>query len=158
MATLTATKAKTRAVRPAVGAAGNMKAQFETYTLSANVTAADILEMFWLPANATVIGGWLYADDIDTGIETLDIDVGFAGNGVDTADPDAFGNFGVLTGDAVTGIKPETGTSMPLGGLLITAGPQKFTVPTKIQLVFNVAAATFASGEISLVMYYVVND
>lgn len=158
MAILTAAKAKTSQPRPAVGDAGNVKVQIETYTLASNPTAGDVLEMFWLPPNARVIGGTLYADDIDTNAtETLEMDVGWAANGVDAANSNGFLNSGALNGDAVTNYKPEVGTIMPLAGVLITGGFKKFTVATKIQITFVVAAATFATGEITLKIEYIID-
>ena len=110
MATLTASKAKTSFPRPAVGDAGNLKCQVETYELTANPTAGDVLEMFWLPANARVVAGWLYAEDLDTNAtELIQMDVGWAANGVDAPDADGFLNSGVLTGDPVTNYLPAIG-------------------------------------------------
>lgn len=157
--TLTATKGKAAAVRPGVGPAGNLKVQYSTYNIAANVEDGDIFEMLWLPANSTVVGGFLYADPLDThATPTLDMDIGIAANGVDSADPDAFGNLGVWDDAAVTGYRPEAGHIYPLGGKLITDGPQTYTVPTKIQIEANAAAATFAAGQVTLVVFYSVND
>ena len=133
---------------------GSVCAAWGSYDISANVEDGDIFEMCKIPAGATIIGGWIYADDLDTGTEALDLDVGWAANGVESADSDGLGNLGTLTGDAVTGIKPEVGTSMPLGGKLLTAGPQKFTKRTTIQIEANTPANTFAAGTISLIVYY----
>jgi len=158
MATLIATKAKTSQPRPAVGDSGNIKTQIETYLLTSNPAAADILAMFWLPANARAIGGMLYADDIDTNAtETLEMDVGWAANGVDSANSSGFLNSGALNGDAVVNYNPEGGTKIPLGGVLITAGSKKFTVPTRIQITFVAAAATFASENITLRVDYIID-
>lgn len=152
--TLTSTQAATGYPVHGVGPAGNVKAAYGTYTIAANVEDGDIFEMCKVPKGAVVLGGWLYSGDLDTGTEAIDMDVGWAANGSDAADPDGLGNFGVWTGDAVTGVKPETGTSMPLGGVLITAGPKTFAAETTIQIEANVAAATFAAGTVSLVVYY----
>lgn len=156
MAAETLTSAQAAVAYPVYGAgpAGNVKCAYGTYTIAANVEDGDIFEMLKLPKGAVVISGHLYAGDLDTGVESIDMDVGWAANGVDAADPDGFGNFGVWTGDAVTGYKPETGTSMPLGGVLITAGPKTFSADTTIQIEANAAAATFAAGTVSLIIYY----
>mgnify|MGYP006883105208 CR=1 FL=1 len=134
---------------------GNLCCAYGSYAVAANVEDGDIFEMCKLPANAVVVGGWFYAGDLDTGTEAIDLDIGWAANGTEAADPDGLGNFGVLAGDAVAGIKPEVGTSMPLGGKLITAGPQSFSDETTIQVEANAAATTFAAGTISVVVYYV---
>src|SRR5687767_14869205 len=103
MATLTGPKAAAGAAVPGLPIpAGVLGVAWGYYNVAANPTAADVLNICKLPAGATVIGGFIQAADLDTNAsETLDLDVGWAGNGTDTADPDGFGNFGVLTGDAV---------------------------------------------------------
>lgn len=157
MATLTATRATNTFVPQITTGAGVVHAAYGKYTFAANPTATDIVELCWLPANVTVIGGQFRADDIDTGTETLDIDLGWAANGVEAADSDGFGNFGVLTGDATTDVKPEVGTLLEVNGVL-KSGAVSFTAKTKVQAVVNAAAATFAAGSISCVLYYVATD
>lgn len=136
--------------------AGDLCAAYGTYELAANVEDGDIFEMCRIPAGAVVLGGWVYADDLDTGTETLDMDVGWAANGVDAADPDGFGNLGVWTGDAVAGIKPETGIMYPFGGVLLTGGPKAFAAETVIQVEANAAANAGGTGTLSVVVHYVV--
>ena len=41
----------------------------------------DIWKIGYIPKNAIVCGGWIATDDLDTGTEALDIDVGFDANG-----------------------------------------------------------------------------
>lgn len=136
--------------------AGIMGAAYGTFNILTNPTAADILTECKVPP-CTVIGGEVYGADLDTNAtETLDFDVGWAANGAEAADPDGFGNFGIVTGDAVVGIKPEVGIWMPLGGVLRTAGPQAFTRETTIQVVFNVAAATGGTGFLTVVIKFIV--
>jgi hypothetical protein len=140
--------------------AGDLCAAYGTYEVAANVEDGDIFEMCVIPAGAVILGGFFYADDLDTGTETIDLDIGWAANGgsgtYDSADPDGLGNFGVLTGDAVTGLKPEVGTSIRLGGNFLNGDLPTFTAETTIQVEANAAAATFAAGAISLVVFYVV--
>lgn len=116
-----------------------------------NITTAlaqnDIIELVELPAGATVVGGYLRAVDLDTGTESLDIDIGWAANGTELADPDGFGNLGVWTGD--------TNNDFPLAGVLYTTGPQTFTNKTKIQAVCNAAANAGGTGKIWCVVQFV---
>jgi len=107
----------------------------------------DIVELVKLPAGATVVGGHLRAIDIDTGTEALDIDIGWAANGVENADPDGFGNLGVWTGD--------TNNTFPLAGELFVTGPKKFTNETTIQLVCNAAANAGGTGKVWVVVEFV---
>ncbi len=129
---------------------------FGSITVAINPVAADIYEMCRLPKGAIVTGGWFRVADLDTNAtETLDLDVGWAANGAEAADADGLGNFGVLNGDAVVNYKPEVGTLLPLGGVLLTAGTQTFTAETLIQVTAVVTAATFAAGVMSVMVDYI---
>lgn len=157
MATLTAARAASTFPVSAFAGAGVLNVAFGSYTLAANPTAADIIQFCRIPAGATVIGGYLRGEDIDTGTEELDIDIGWPANGGTgvgaTADPDGFGNFGVITGDAVTEWKPEVSIFMPLNGTLLT-GPKTFDAETIIQGVVNVDAAAGGTGVLWVVVFY----
>jgi hypothetical protein len=78
-------------VRPAPGAEHTMWSIVE---IAAAQTANDLLRFFFVPADAVIVGGYMLADDIDTGTEVLEIDVGTV------ATPALLVNSGVLTGDA----------------------------------------------------------
>ena len=155
MATLTATRAAST-VAPFTGlGAGNLCVAYGHYNLTANPTAADVIQLCRLPKGAVVLGGWLSIEDIDSNAtEEVDIDLGYPANGVDVADPDAFGNFDVITGDAVAGYTPVAGVHMPLRGVL-TDGPLTLSGETIVQAVVNVDAATFAAGTIYAIVLYV---
>lgn len=118
------------------------------FEISTALAADDVVEMVKLPAGATVVGGYLRATDIDTGTETLDIDVGWAANGTELADPDGFGNLGVWTGDS--------NNDFELAGVLYTTGPQYFTEETTIQLDVNAAANAGGTGKIWIVVQFFV--
>jgi hypothetical protein len=155
MTTLTAARAAATfpVYRPC--GAGDLAVAWGSYTLAANPTATDIIEFCRLPAGAVVLGGYLRGEDIDTGTEALDIDIGWAANGVESADPDGFGNFGVITGDAVTEWKPEVSIFLPLNGTL-KSGPVSFTRETIIQGVVNAPANAGGTGVLWLQVWYVV--
>lgn len=155
--TLTATRAGVGVNTAGVGQAGNLKVAVGTIEIAANVEDGDIFEMCKLPAGAVVVMGWVYGDDLDTGIEALDMDVGWAANGEESADPDGFGNLGVWSGDAVTDIKPEVSIYYPFGGVLRATGPQLFTAETTIQVEANVAAATGGTGTLTVVALYFID-
>lgn len=161
MATLTAARAATTfpVAAPAAGA-GVLCTAYGTYTLTANPSAADVLQACRIPAGATVIGGWLRGEDIDSGTAALDIDIGWTANGGTgvgaTANPDGFGNFGVLNGTAVTNYLPEGGFLIPLHGTLAT-GPKTFDAETLIQAVFNAPANAGGTGTLTVVVLYIFN-
>lgn len=155
MATLTAARASaTQPVYTPAGG-GTLAVAWGKITLAANPTAGDILEFLRLPRGAVVVGGYLRGDDLDTGTEELDIDIGWAANGVESADPDGFGNLGTITGDAVTEWKPEVSIFMPLNGVL-KDGPISFTNETIVQGVVNTDAATGGTGDLWLCVHYYV--
>lgn len=144
-----------RVHKPIIGTPGVITA-CAIFTITTALAQDDVVDMLLLPAGATVVGGFLRANDIDTGTEALDIDVGWAANGVDSADPDGFGNLGVWSGDAITDLRPEAGIFYPLGGVLNSTGPKTFTVETKLQLDVNVAANAGGTGKIWLIVEYMV--
>lgn len=126
-----------------------------TYAVAANVEDGDIFEMSRVP-KCLVIGGFIYAEDMDTNAtETLDMDIGIAANGVESADPDALGNLGVWEGNAVSDISPETGNFFAYGGVLFE-GSLSLSATTKIQIEANAAAATFAAGQMTSLTHYTV--
>lgn len=136
--------------------AGLLCCAYGTYEIAANVEDGDIFEMCKVPAGAVVVDGYVRADDLDTNAtETLDMDVGWAANGTESADPDGFGNLGVWTGDAVSDLKPETYNYFPFGGTL-KDGPKSFTNETTIQVEANAAAATGGTGTLTVCVFYVV--
>lgn len=157
MTTFTAERAKGAFPVAGIGHAGNVKCAYGVIEIAANPADGDIYKMCKIPKGAIVIDGAIRADDLDTGTETLDMDVGWASNGVDAADPDGFGNLGVLTGDAVTGVKPETMIWYPLNGVL-KDGPKEFSEETTIQVEANAAANTGGTGTLYLYVLYLVNE
>lgn len=120
---------------------------FGTFEIASALSAADIVEFKRLP-KCSVVAGFLQADDIDTGTEVLEFDVGHAGNGTDAADPDAFLNSGAITGDAILGHKPEVAIHIPFMGLL-KDGPLALAETTLCQGVVTVAANAGGTGTIT---------
>lgn len=156
MALGTVTAARAAATFPVakpVGA-GQLCVAWGTYDIASAPADNDIIKMCKLPAGATVIDGTIYGEDIDTGTETLDFDAGWAANGVEAADPDGFGNFGVITGDAST--TAPVGVRLFFGGVLLSDGPITFTNETTVQIEFNAAANAGGTGRLTVVVYYTV--
>ncbi len=156
MATFTATRAASTFPTYKGLGAGNLNCAYGVIEVAANPVANDVYAMCKVPAGAVVVGGRVYSDDLDTNAtETLDLDIGWAANGVEAADPDGFGNLGVQGTDTVAGVKAEGGYNYSLGGKLITDGPQAFTAETTITVNCVATAATFAAGTLSVVVYYI---
>lgn len=156
MATFTATRAAADFPVFKGQGAGFLQVAYGSYDVSVEPAPDDIYKMCKLPAGAVVLGGFLRHEDIDTNAtETMDLDVGWAANGAEAADPDGFGNFGVQTGDAVVGYLPEGGVLLPLMGVL-KDGFVTFTRETTVTVTCVDDPATFTAGTISVVVYYVV--
>jgi hypothetical protein len=152
--TLIATRAKAGFPVAGGGLAGALYVATGTYEIAAAVEAGDIFEMCKVPAGAVVVDGLVYGDDIDTGTEALDFDIGWKATALEATDTDGFGNLGTITGDATTDVKPEASIWYPFGGVLRTAGPKKFTAEATIQIYVNTASNAGHVGTITVVVYY----
>jgi hypothetical protein len=135
--------------------AGVLQVAWGTIAVGAAVEADDIFEMCKVPAGATVIGGYLHMEDLDTGGEAIDVSVGWAANGSDAADPNGLLLAGVKTGDISVHLDVAS-TFMPFGGVLLSAGPKTLARDTILQVTVIAAATTFAAGQMTLVAYYTV--
>lgn len=154
MATFTATRGRPGFPVAGMGGGGDLKVAWGTYAIAANPVNTDVIQMCRTPRFATVIGGIVFGADIDTGTETLDFDAGYAANGVDIADPDAWGNFGVSSGDAITELIPVAGIWKPFQGILLTGGPKRLGAETIHTLTFNATANAGGTGQISMLVWY----
>lgn len=156
MATLTADRAaSTFPVASASVPTGVLQVAWGVYSVAADPSPADIIQMCRVPAGATVIGGFVQAGDIDTdATETLDFDVGWEATADEVADPDGFGNFGVQTGDASVHL-PVAGIYMPFANIIQSAGYKTFTKEAIISVTVVDDAATFTAGVIKVVVFFV---
>ncbi|MFZ2769876.1 MAG: hypothetical protein WAZ50_02015 [Minisyncoccia bacterium] len=153
--TLTGTRAARTLPVSSHGLAGTLRTAYGSYSVAANVEDGDIFEMCILPAGAIVVGGQFWCTDMDTNAtETLDLDVGYAANGVEAAAPTAFVNSGVLVGDGITELVPA-GANLRLFNM--AAGAVSLSAETVIQVEANAAAATFAAGTMFVRVDYVMN-
>lgn len=157
MATLTGVRGTTTFPVGGPGDAADLKVAWGSYTFAVNPTAADIVRICKIPKNSRILGGYLQGVDLDTGTEALDMDVGWLANGTEAADPDGLGNFGTITGAVITSLRPEVGIYYPLGGLLLTTGPMKFTEETVITVTVNTPANATGTGIITVVVFYVMD-
>lgn len=155
MATVTGSRAASTAPVPGLPIPGGvLGVAWGIYNHASNLAAATVIEYCKVPKGATVIGGFIQIDDLDTGTEELDIDFGWAANGTDAADPDGFGNMGVLTGDASVHL-PVAGIWLPFAGIIQTAGFKTFAAETTLIATVNVDAATGGTGISKMVALYV---
>jgi hypothetical protein len=130
------------------GYSGQALVAWGTYEIAVALSKGDIIEFCKLPKGAVVLGGRLYGDDIDTGTEELEIDIGTA------SDPDMFLNSGVLSGDAVAEVVPQAGINIALGGTLQSDGPTALAADTTIIGTITAAAKAGGTGTLSLYLLY----
>jgi hypothetical protein len=155
MATVTGPRAAADFPVPGITAMqGAQGVSWGYYNHASNLAAATIIEYCKVPAGATVIGGYFQADDLDTGIEELDIDIGWSDNGPDAVDVDGFGNLAVLTGDVSVHL-PVAGIWVPFNGIIQTAGFKTFAANTTLIATINVDAATGGTGISKMVAWWV---
>ncbi len=150
------------------GYAGTVKAAWGLYDMGVVVVEdGDIRRLLKLP-RCLVIGGHLWAGDLDSGTETIDIDIGWAANGggsetytmgegitftnaAATASATGLVNSGVLTGDAITDLMAAGANYRPFP---MPTGPLYFSRETTIQAEVNAPAATPASAKIYVLILY----
>lgn len=143
---------------------------FGNYPVAAQVEDGDIFELCRTPANFLMLFGHFITDDLDTGTEALNMDLGWAANGGSTetytsswgtvytnaagsASATGLVDAGTLTGDAVA-------TDLVLAGTnwrpIIKPGGLFFSRPTIIQVEANTPANVFAAGDVSCVLWGVI--
>lgn len=131
---------------------GTMKVCYGTYEIGTALTIGQTIAMFTAPEGFVPLGGYLLGDDLDTGTEALEIDVGTV------ADSTKYLNSGVITGDTIANEKITVGIKIPLQEDLMTVKPTAFTADTDVILTFTAAAAAGGTGTITLYMYGLYND
>lgn len=128
---------------------GVYEAATTVYDASGDV--GNIIQFCRIP-KCTVVDGFFTGDDPDSGTEEFEMDIGYAANGTDAADPDAFLNSGVITGDAnnvlIAGIFRMFFT---LNALV----PVSVSEETIVQGQLIAEAASAAGGTFKTQVYYV---
>lgn len=138
-------------IAPGTGA-GTLKCIYGSIEFAVAPSAADTINFCKAPAGFTPLYGWLVGDDIDTGTETLEIDVGISGDATKYLDS------GVLTGDTIANEKITVGIKIPLQEELMTVKPTAFASDTDIIGTVTAAAAAGGTGTLTLIMFGLQND
>lgn len=152
--TVTAAQAATGKPVHGHGFGGNVKVAYGTYNIGAVTADGDIIQMCRTPAGATVIDVAIYGQDIDTGTEAWAFSAGYAANGVEAADPDAWGAFVAVTGDGIG--NSTAGVRLFGGGVLASGGPKTLSAETLHQLEVDTAANAGGTGRINMLVYYII--
>ena len=153
MATVSADRAAATFPIPKPGGGGAVAFHYGVYEIASALSKNDIVEFCRLPA-CQVIDGFLRGDDLDTGTEALEVDVGHAANGTESADADAFLNSGVLSGDGVAELAPDAQIHARFGNVL-KDGPYSLSAETTCQGVVTAAAASGGTGTLWAGFYYI---
>lgn len=152
MASLDATQYGTDQPRVGTGDAGNAKILFGSIELASAQSSSDTVNFFTAPKGFTPLFGWLVGDDIDTGTETYELDIGVSG------DTTKYLNSGVISGDTAANEKITVGIKIPLQEDLMTVKPTAFTADTDIIGTVTAAANAGGTGTLTLIMVGVYND
>jgi hypothetical protein len=150
----TRTRADLLAPIPSPGEAGDTKTLYAIIDITTTAVATNTIDIGYLPKGAIPVGGYFAAVDLDTGTETLDMDLGITANGVDSADPDFFMNGGTFDGDAIATMLPLTNSS----NLRIFTGPFPVTqlgAKTLVQWICNTAANATGTGKFAVCIQYI---
>lgn len=137
---------------PCVGPFGDLKVLYGSITLGSALSQGDVIHFFRAQKGFTPLFGWLQGSDIDTGSETLEIDVGIPG------DTTKYLNSGVITGDTISNEKITVGIKIPLQEDLMTMKPTMFGADTDIIGTITAAAAGGGTGVLTLMMFGIYRD
>jgi hypothetical protein len=135
-----------------VGDFGNLKVVYGSFEASTALVINDTINIATMPKGFTPMFGWMVGDDIDTGTETLELDVGISG------DTTKYLNSGVVTGDTISELKTLASIYFPLGEDLFTVKPTKLTADTDIIVKVTAAPAAGGTGTLTVFMCGVYND
>lgn len=140
--------------------AGAVHVAYGTYEVTINPVTDDTYELCKVPAGAVILDGMFFCDDLDTGAEALDLDVGWKANGgsgtFDSVAADGLANMGTLLGDvAAPNLATAVGLVYNLAGPNFGAGDfPTFTAETTIQVTAITAATSFTAGAMSVYVLY----
>lgn len=129
---------------------GQVGFAYGVYEIASALSKDDVVNFFYLPP-CRVTDGWLRADDIDTGTEALEIDVGVTGG-----DTDQLLNSGVITGDAVGDHLPaHAAATVMLHFNGLGSGPVAYTSETLVSGLVVAAANNGGTGTLYCGAYYI---
>lgn len=132
---------------PANGQHGVLRASFDSYALTADLAAADVIVLGSIPKGARVVGYWLKSADLDASGGTVNLGYAASADGVETADPDAF----LLTADVTSAITIGHQDQENMVGL-----GKVFDAEVNV-IITTVGDTDATSGTISACIFYVVD-
>jgi hypothetical protein len=138
-------------IKPGTGA-GTLKCIYGSIEIGTALTVNSVIHFCTAPVGFTPLYGWLVGDDLDTGTEALEIDVGITG------DTTKYLNSGVITGDTIANEKITVGIKIPLQEDLMLVKPTAFTSDTDIIGTITAAANAGGTGTLTLMMFGLQDD
>lgn len=133
--------AQSRLAAPGHGLGGNVKLSYGEVAFSGTITTADSAAILNLPLGALVVGGFIEADDLDTGgSPSITLNVGDAGSAGRYFAASTVAQTGTAaTAPAVTGL-----------GFTVTEGN------TAVRIAVAANAATSAAGNVRVGLMYII--
>jgi len=136
-----------------IGSGGStLKALYGTIEIGAAASINDTINLFTMPAGFTPLFGRMVGDDLDTGTEALEIDIGIGG------DTTKYLNSGVITGATIANEKITVGISIPLQEELMTVKPTEVTSDTDVIATYTAAANAGGTGTLTVWMVGIMLD
>lgn len=132
---------------PANGNHGVVRVAYDSYALTADLAAADIITLGRIPAGARVVGYWLKSADLDASGGTVNLGWAASSDAVEAADPDGF----LLTADVTSAITIDHGDQENMVGL-----GKVFSSAVDV-IITTVGDTDATSGTISACIFYVVD-
>ena len=125
--------------------AGRVRCAYAKYSFSADLAAADVINMFKLPKGARIVDAILKTPDLDASGGTLDVGYDSGLNGDETADPD-----GLFVDVDVT--------SAALTRMLVGAAAHFRELLDEVNVQITIDGDTDAtSGDVFLAVFYVLD-
>ena len=138
---------------PNIGSGGStLKALFGTIEIGTAASTNDTINLFTMPVGFTPLFGYMVGDDIDTGTEALEIDIGISG------DTTKYLDSGVITGDTIANEKITVGIKIPLQEELMTVKPTEITTETDVIATYTAAANAGGTGTLTVWLVGMQND
>jgi hypothetical protein len=128
---------------------------YGTYTVTSALVKDDVYLMSKLPPKAIVLSGMLYGTDIDTGTETLEMDIGKYDSTGAVVTADYYHNSGVIDGDSLEHAGNIAWICEHMNALNAPLTPSS-TAETYVGVKITAAANATGTGTFTTVINYIV--
>lgn len=143
------------------GVSVNLLCHFSTDDIT---VSGDVFRMCKVPANSSILSGWLYASTLDSspqGQEEAELSIGWEGNGIEDENSSGLGNLGLVDPYNLQGYKQDSGQNFgyiyPFQEELLN-GPLLFSVDTVITVTVVVKPLIMAPWSLHIAIDYAMNS